>query len=153
MPAPPQCVARLNEFVARLKHLQPTQHNPDLDQALYEARSGCQEAMDHDLNVPQALGRLFAFIRHANRFINNGELDAAQVEKILDFVRQVNCILDVIELEDTPGDEHLQRLIDERQQARAARDFSRADALRQELQSQGVQIIDTPAGPRWKKTR
>jgi cysteinyl-tRNA synthetase len=144
-----QCVSRMNEFVARLKHLQPTRHNPDLDQALYEARSGCQKAMDHDLNVPQALGRLFTFIRHANRFVNSGALDAAQVEKILDFLRQVNRILDVIEFEDKTSDEHVQRLIDEREKSRAEKDFTRADALRQQLQLMGVQVIDTPTGTRW----
>ncbi len=71
-----QCVARLNEFVARLREFKPGRRNPDLDQALYDVRTGWQHAMDNDLNVPKALGRLFAFVRHVNRLMDNGELDA-----------------------------------------------------------------------------
>ena len=42
-------------------------HDP---QAAY--RAGWQDAMDNDLNVPKAIGRLFAFIRHVNRLLNRG---------------------------------------------------------------------------------
>jgi len=146
-----QCVARLNEFVARLRDFKPGRHSPDLDQALYEVRTGCQDAMDNDLNVPRALGRLFAFIRHANRFINNGELDADQVSRVLDFMQQVNHILDVIDFEDQEDDEQVGRLLEERNKARQEKDFGRADALRDELRSMGVHVTDSPTGTRWKK--
>ncbi len=147
-----QCVARLNEFVTRLRHFEPGRHSPDLDQALYEARTGCQDAMDNDLNVPRALGRLFAFIRHANRFINNRELDADQVSRVLDFMKQANHILDVIDFEDFDGDEQVGRLLEERNQARQEKNFERADALRDELRAMGVHVTDSPSGTRWKKT-
>jgi cysteinyl-tRNA synthetase len=144
-------VGRLNEFAARLRHFEPGPHSPELDQALYEARTGCQDAMDHDLNVPTALGRLFAFLRHANRSMNDGEMDADQVAQALDFLKLVNRILDVIDFEDELGDTQIQQLIDDRNSARQEKDFQRADALRQQLQSMGVQLIDTPSGTRWKK--
>lgn len=147
-----QCVSRLNEFVARLQHMKPSRQSPDLDQALYEARTGCQDAMDHDLNVPKALGRLFAFIRHANRFMNNGELDADQVSQILQFIRQVNRVLDVIDFDKNMDDEQIKRLVEERDNARREKDFQRADAIRDELRSMGVQLTDSSSGTRWKKT-
>ncbi len=43
----------------------------------------------------------------------------------------------------------VERLIGERQQARAARDFARADAARDELAALGVEVRDTPEGPVW----
>jgi cysteinyl-tRNA synthetase len=43
------------------------------------------------------------------------------------------------------------RLVEARDRARAAKDFSRADALRDELQSLGVRLSDGPAGTAWKK--
>ena len=58
---------------------------------LRQARAGWQDAMDNDLNVPKALGRLFAFVRHVNRLLDAGELDADQVRQVLDFMRQVNA--------------------------------------------------------------
>jgi cysteinyl-tRNA synthetase len=147
-----QCVSRLNEFVARLQHLEPGRQSPDLEQALYEVRTGCQDAMDHDLNVPKALGRLFSFIRHANRFMNNGELDADQVSQVLDFMRQVNRVLDVIDFDENMGDEQIKRLVEERDKARQEKDFQRSDAIRDELRSMGIHVTDSPSGTRWKKT-
>jgi cysteinyl-tRNA synthetase len=146
-----QCVSRLNEFVARLRHFGRGPASGELDQALYEARTGCQDAMDNDLNAPMALGKLFAFIRHANRLMNRGEMDAEQVEKALDFMRLVNRILDVIDFEDDAGDAEVRRLIDERDTARHEKDFQRADALRDQLQSLGVQLADGRSGTRWKR--
>ena len=147
-----QCVSRLNEFVARLQHFQPGRRSPDLDQALYEAHSGWQEAMDNDLNVPTALGKLFALVRQVNRLLNSGELDGDQVQQVLGFMRQANQILAVIDFEaGGERDEQVERLIEARNKARQAKDFARADALREELQSLGVQLTDTPTGTRWKR--
>ena len=118
-----QCVARLNEFVARLRQFPPGRRNPDLDQALYAARAGWHDAMDNDLNLPKALGRLFAFIRHVNRLLNAGELDADQVRQVLDFMRQVNGVLDVIDFQRDESDAEVARLVEARDKARQAKDF------------------------------
>ena len=146
-----QCVSRLNEFVARLRNFRPSRRSPDLDQTLYEARTGWQDAMDHDLNVPRALGRLFAFIRHANRLMNRGELDDEQVQQVLDFMRQVNRILDVVDFAAEESDAQVEGLIEQRNQARRERNFERADAIREELRSIGVRLTDGRSGTRWQK--
>ena len=147
-----QSVARLGEFVARLRHHEPGRRNPELDQVLYEARSGCRDAMDADLNVPMALGKLFAFIRHANRLMNDGELDEDQVQRILDFMRQVNGILDVVDFDDGEPDAQAERLIEERDAARREKNFQRADALRDRLREMGLQLTDAPSGTHSRKT-
>lgn len=147
-----QDVARLNEFVARLSHAQPGRRSGDLDQSVYEAHAGWQDAMDNDLNVPKALGRLFAFIRLVNRLLNGGELDGEQVRQVQDFMRQVNRVLDVVHAESEEADARVAELIDQRNKARAAKDFARADAIREQLQSLGVQLTDGASGTTWKKT-
>ena len=146
-----QCVSRLNEFVDRLRHFLPGRRCPDLDQALYEAHTGWQEALDNDLSVPTALGRLFALVRRVNRLLNDGELDGDQVQQVLGFVRQANQILAVIDFEPDAHDAHVERLIEARNRARETRDFARADSLREELRVRGIQLIDTPSGTRWKR--
>ena len=65
-------VERLNDFVERLRFMNPGEPSPDLDQILYEAKSGIQEAMDNDLNVPKAMGQLLAMVRRINRLMNQG---------------------------------------------------------------------------------
>ncbi len=145
------CVARLNEFVARLQYVKTGQHNEDLDQMLYEARMGCQEAMDHDLSVSKSLGILFAFVRHVNRLINAHQLDKDQADQILGFMRQVNQILDIIDFDDGQPDLQVKQIVDQRDKVRSAGDFERADSLRDQLQSLGWNVTDSPAGTRIRK--
>ncbi len=146
-----QSVARLNEFVSRLEHFAPGRPSPDIHEILHQARAGWQEALDNDLNMPKALGRLFVFIRQVNRLLNGGELDGDQAGQILDFVHQVDAVLAVIDFDRQESDERVARLIEERAQARRANDFCKADALRDELLSMGVCLTDTAAGTCWKK--
>jgi cysteinyl-tRNA synthetase len=55
-------------------------------------------------------------------------------------------------LVETLGDEEIERLLSEREDARRHRDFARADQIRDELQKGGVLVEDTKAGTRWKRT-
>jgi cysteinyl-tRNA synthetase len=140
------CVSRLNEFVARLGHFTPGRRSPNLDQALYATRASWQDAMDNDLNVPKALGKLFAFIRQVNRLLNNGEPDGDQVRQVLDFMRQANDVLDVIDFQGGEPDPQVARLVEARDNARRAKDFRKADALREELQAMGIRLTDGRSG-------
>jgi cysteinyl-tRNA synthetase len=142
-------VERLNDFVARLSFMSPCDHAPELDQHLYEVKSGIQQAMDNDLNVPKAMGHLFAFIRRINRLMNNQQMDASQVEKVLGFMELANRVLGVIDLERPARDPEIDGLLEQRQNARQAGDFVLADKLREQLAARGIQVIDTPTGTRW----
>ncbi len=139
-----QSISRLNRFVARLTSFQPGRRSPNLDQALHLAHAGWRDAMDNDLNFPKALGRLFAFLRHVNGLLNRRELDGEQVGQVLDFMRQANAVLDVVDFHREEPHAQAARLLEARQKAREAQDFQTADALRKELQSMGVCLADRP---------
>jgi cysteinyl-tRNA synthetase len=141
-------VARLNHFAARLQVPRPGGRDPDLDQALYEARSGWLAAMDRDLNLPQALGRLFGFVRRANGALNQGQMDGEQMGQALDFLRQADRVLAVVDFDPPRPDDRARHLLAARQQARRDRDFLRADQLRKELEELGVEPADEPCETR-----
>jgi cysteinyl-tRNA synthetase len=146
------CVSRLNEFVARLGQHTTGRTNPELDQALFATRAGWQNAMDNDLNLPKAIGRLFAFIRHVNRLLGSGDLDGDQARAVLDFMRQANKVLDVIDFQRAEPDQQVASLIEARNDARRIKDFQKADVLREKLQSMGIQITDGSSGTSWKRS-
>ena len=144
-------VERLGDFVERLRFMNPGEPTTDLDQILFEAKGGIQEAMDNDLNVPKAMGHLFAMVRRVNRLMNQGWMDARQVELVLEFVEGANRVLGVVDMEPPAGDAEIESLVHRRDAARADGDFALADKLRDELAAKGVQLIDTPSGTRWNK--
>ncbi len=66
-------------------------------------------------------------------------------------MRQVNQILDIIDFDDGQPDLQVKQIVDQRDKVRSAGDFERADSLRDQLQSLGWNVTDSPAGTRIRK--
>jgi cysteinyl-tRNA synthetase len=121
-------------------------------------------ALDDDLGVPAALAAVHAAVRDGNSALQEGR--TADVRGSL---AQLRAMLGVLGLDplappwadaDAGGErmrEIVQSLVqvalDQRESARARRDFATADALRESLEKAGIVIEDTPAGPRWEVRR
>jgi len=113
-------------------------------------------AMNDDFNTPEVLAVLFDLAREINRDIDHGTPVA---EKGAQFVRLVELLGIVQEDADRwfhGGDDGLdvatiETLITERAEARKARDFERADVVRDQLTSMGIVLEDTASGTTWKK--
>ena len=108
-------------------------------------------AMDDDFDTAHALAVVFETARDANRVIDDGrELDAAP---LVEAVREMLDVLGLIrgDRDDGGDDDEIDALVRERDDARAARDFGRADAIRDELVARGVKLEDTPAGTIWHR--
>jgi cysteinyl-tRNA synthetase len=108
-------------------------------------------AIADDFNVPGALATTWDAIREANRATDGAE-KRALFETVLDFDRVLG--LGLAEAADTeeelPSD--VAALVEQREAARAARDWSAADDLREAIREHGYEIEDTPSGTRWRKT-
>jgi cysteinyl-tRNA synthetase len=110
-----------------------------------------------DVNVPGALGVIFELVRETNAAIDAGGFSAADAAVVGGAFGDFDRVLGVLALrraEDTqppvPVDE-IDGLIEARREARRARDFARADAIRQDLESRGIILEDHPGGTRWKR--
>jgi cysteinyl-tRNA synthetase len=120
-------------------------------------------ALDDDLGTPAAVAAIHEAVRHGNTALTDG--DDAAVAGALGSVRAMLGVLGLDPLDPqwaTAGaDEQLTHVTDglvslaleQRQAARARKDFAAADAIRDQLNSLGVSVEDTPQGPRWELTR
>ncbi|MFL5825896.1 MAG: cysteine--tRNA ligase [Thermoleophilaceae bacterium] len=103
------------------------------------------DALADDFNTPAARAALFDWISEANRRLDAGE--AVGVGALEDMLR-VFGLENVLDVEEEAADPEAERLLREREEARAARDFGAADAKRDELAARGWEVRDTPDGPR-----
>jgi cysteinyl-tRNA synthetase len=158
-------VERLMEFRRRLRAsrsdeagLGPTR----LPELAAQALTDFEAALDEDLNVAEAWGALFVFVREANAEIDKaGErVPAADADAALDAVESVDKVFGVLALAEGEGgavSEELRAWVEqklaERANARAAKDYARADAIRAELAERGVEVDDSPAESRWRLVR
>jgi len=146
-------IERLRDFQQRLGEITDEgDAGSDYATMVSEAQSGFGDHLDDDLNVSGALGVLFDFIRDTYKRIDSGALNRAEAALALVFLKSADRILDVLTPESAGGvDESLvEKLIEERKQARGRKDFKRADEIRRQFDQMGVVLEDTPAGTRWK---
>jgi cysteinyl-tRNA synthetase len=107
-------------------------------------------AIANDFNLPAALAVTWETLRQANRASELAE-KRGLLDLVLDFDRVLGLGLEEslsAETEELPAD--VADLISQREAARAARDWSTADALRERVRQQGYEVEDTASGTRWR---
>lgn len=108
-------------------------------------------ALDEDLNVAGAWGVVFEWIRDLNRRLAERTLEAKGAADALATWDRLDSVFGVGAPEEVNVPAEIAALLEARQAARKAKDFKRADALREELKAKGWVIEDTPKGARAKK--
>jgi cysteinyl-tRNA synthetase len=139
-------LARLDDCITKLRELAgPTSAPPD--PAILES---IRTALDEDLNVSAAWAALFDWVRELNRRIAGNTLSSQQSAAAVAAWESVDRVFAVGAQANQEIPREISELLDHRQAARKARDFQKADALRDALLEKGWTIEDTPKGPRLK---
>lgn len=158
MQASQNSLERILTGVENLKYLLENAKTKELTEAekdtLKQAdtyRVKFEEAMEDDFNTADAIAAVFELIKLVN--IAAGESSSQEfLAALLELVRRLTDILGIIvDKKEEILDADIEAKIQERQDARKAKDFARADAIRQELLDMGIELKDTREGVKWKR--
>jgi cysteinyl-tRNA synthetase len=173
-------VERLRTFHARVKSATTAMaENAALAGEAARSRENFQAALANDLNTAEARAAIFDLVRAGNAAMDAGTMGAANATQILEVLREFDSVFAVLDDHDAEWtrfaldwaeregrlgeasaevlaqsaltDEQIQALVDERTQAKKARNFARADAIRNELAEKGIILEDSKDGVRWKR--
>ncbi len=173
-------IDRLRTFKARLTAGNyAVGENSAMQEAAKKAGSDFRDALSDDLNTADALAPVFELVRAGNTAIDQGQFFCGDREAILQVLKDFDAVFDVMEDRDAEAtrralewaketgrmadvapdllaaqsltDEAIEGLVAERTAAKKARNFARADEIRNELAEKGVVIEDSKDGVRWKR--
>jgi cysteinyl-tRNA synthetase len=159
-------VERLRNFVARMRAGKfPAGSTPAMATRAADAVAQFGAGLADDLNTAQALAAIFDLVREANTAMDQGNFRAGDAAPVLSALEKFDRIFAVLEDQDAArlralgygggeeiADADVERLIAERQAARARRDFTASDRVRNELLERGIILEDMRDGTvRWKR--
>ena len=110
-----------------------------------------EDSMEDDFNTADAVSAIFELVKLANVHVT-AESSSDLAEAVRSTIKKLCDVLGIItEREEELLDEDIEKLIEERQAARKAKNFARADEIRDQLASQGILLEDTREGVKWKR--
>lgn len=139
--------ARKNlEFLIEKGEGQMTEDEKKVFESYDSYRAKFKEAMDDDLNTADAISAIFELVTAINQAVKDGA-SKEFAQKSLDTLLELTHVLGLLEAEENADvDDEIKKLVDEREAARAAKDFAKADQIRDELKAKGITLKDTPQG-------
>ncbi|PIE63832.1 MAG: cysteine--tRNA ligase [Desulfobacterales bacterium] len=142
---------RLDDFFCKLNCLPSGKPHPEIVAYVSDMEEQFYNALDDDLNVSRAMSAVYKFIKRTNPIMQMSNLDRDQKGYILESFTRLNEILQVFNLKGCPLRPEINALIEKREKARLEKDWKTADSVRDELERQGITVIDTESGPVWRK--
>lgn len=107
--------------------------------------------MDDDFNTADAVAAVFDLVKYINTTAN-ADSSKEYLKNLFDLLVKLTDVLGlIVDKKEDILDEEIEKLIEERQAARKAKDFARADAIRDELLAKGIILKDTREGVQWKR--
>jgi cysteinyl-tRNA synthetase len=133
-------IAKMKKVLSKNNEIPPTK----LD-IIENTKNKFVESMDDDLNVPEALGIVFSLISEFEN-TNITSISSKEAEEILRFLADVKRVLDFFDMDIDEVPQEALRMLEERENLRENREFSKADEIRNRLTEMGYEVIDTKIG-------
>jgi cysteinyl-tRNA synthetase len=145
-------IDRLTNVMRRLQDANGTGSGEKASELISRIEKCFGDAMDDDLNVGIGLASLFDFVRDINNLLDANAISKQEATRAYEFLSGVDRVLGVVgEIKKEPAlPNEARELVTKREEARKAKDWKTADALRQQLKAMGIVIEDTAQGVRWR---
>ncbi|MDO7908371.1 cysteine--tRNA ligase [Paenibacillus sp. JX-17] len=125
---------------------------PELQQKLDALTGQFHDKMDDDFNTPDAITAMFEWVNEANLQLQRDVIHTADLQALLDTFNGMNGVLRLYaDNNEELLDEEVEALIVERAEARQAKNWARADEIRDLLAAKGILLEDTAQGMRWRR--
>ncbi len=134
-----------DNLVFLMQNAKSDSFEPESFEQLAGYRQRFIEAMEDDINTADALAAIFELVRQINVSIPG--TGKQTIAKALELLKELTGVLGIMTKEqETVQDQGVEALIEARQKARAAKDFKKADEIRDQLKEMGIELQDTPQG-------
>ncbi|MCP4567064.1 MAG: cysteine--tRNA ligase [FCB group bacterium] len=142
---------RYYDFISNLGDVTGETDGGEADGFISGAAANFEKAMDDDLNISEALGVVFDYIRDINRLKAESRLSRAEAVRALDLINRFDSVLGLQIGEEETIDAGIEGMIEARIEARKNKNWAESDRIRDELLAQGIILEDTPSGTKWKR--
>ncbi len=147
------CADRMADLVASYseKTESATEDKIAIQEKLFGFREEFENAMNDDFNTADAISAVFNLVSYLNTEITS-DLSYDIVKEAYDELMELTTVLGLkVEREEENLDTEIEALIQARQDARKAKDFAKADEIRDKLKDMGIELLDTREGVKWKR--
>ena len=149
---------RIKNAVSNLGYISAAAKDGDMSEAEKAAlaevngfETKFDEAMDDDFNTADAIAAIFELVKYANSNVSSENTKAFAGAVRDEIIKLCDILGLIVEEKEELLDEEIEKLIEERQAARKAKNFARADEIRNELLEKGITLLDTREGVKWKR--
>ena len=146
-----EAAARLRDRQAAATVQEATEDEKKLMQEEAAFVTKFEESMDDDFNTADALAAVFELVKFANTNVQEGSSKEFAGHTLEVMTKLCDVLGLTLEKKEEILDEEIENLIVERQAARKAKDFARADEIRGLLLDKGIELKDTREGVKWKR--
>lgn len=145
---------RIKDFAFELENGSfPDGNNASISTLIEETHQSFIQGLSDDLNISEALSAVFSLIKKVNISLTKQETFRQDADNLIQLLLDFDQVLGLFPQKDIADlDEHIQKQIAEREQARKDKNYALADQIREELLQLGIILEDTKDGVRWKRT-